>query len=547
MGLPRSFLPLLHNLRKDERYSSEAELAVSPFSLFAFVIDSPDSDKRVSGRLEEEFSYLNLATGDDLLFFSPIDEPQGWRENMEQSVGSSILDLYEKIPERLRSGNPERAQRIFAQSLGIQKDDLPVIILSAKLQDRKYFVLRTSKAAINGQLISLGNLAREIGRREKRLCIEELARPEIDLCSGLYTGELVQNLAGLLHDSLSLIVSAKKQSSCDSPGEIVEASLARSNMRNRCHELVIQLNEISPVRAIGSEDDAGTPMIYQTLETLARLLAGLSQSEQENFIDYPLPAEIDWELESKEWWAIGNTVYDFLTRPQLILEEKGLGEEVRSLDKAPALVCWSKALENELNLSAGQWIRRELGISIPEFFNRHQPQKQAIFEPSKKYSLDFNRPLHDSATHDGLRLLELGPLTGAVNWYLKRAKGTRIPLAEESINAIGENFERIRLIRNRACHPSRMHPNDARDFQDAVRELNSSGALVDMSRIKGMLMRKPVPAKRPGPLYLYLGGRVLGPYGNQSLEEFIKEGRITKSDLACLKSTKKWKPLSAFL
>jgi hypothetical protein len=547
MGLPRSFLPLLYNLRKEETYSVEAEFAVAPFSLFAFVVDSPDPIKRVNEKIGQEFTYLHDATGEDLLFFAPIDEPEGWRERMKESAGSSVLDLYEKIPDRLHSGNPERAQRIFAQSLGIRTDDLPALVVTPDLRDHRYYVLRTSKSAISGQLIGLGNLARGIGRREKTPSLEEFSRPDIDACSGLYSGTLLQNLAGLLHESISLVVSAKKESSCMTPGESVEAVLARNNLVARCRELVLQLNEIRPVRAIGSMEDEGTPIAFQTLETLARLLSGLGHGDQETFADYPFPSELDWELESQEWWAMGNKVYDFLNRPNSFLQKKGLSEGMEALDKAPALVCWSKALENELNLSAGQWIRTQLGVDLPEFFNRYQPEKEAIFKPSDSYFLDFNRRLHDSDAHDGWRMLELGPLTGAVNWFVKQSGNSRMPLSDDAIGAFGKNFEQIRTIRNRACHPSRLSAGDADDFQGALRELRSSGALGELSSIKKRLLERPCSSQEPRHLYLFRNGRVYGPYSHESILGFVKEGRVTESDMACVLHTKEWKPLGEIL
>ena len=167
MGLPHSLLPLLHNLRKDERYSGEAKSAVEPFSLFCFIIDSPDKDKRLSDYVGREFIHLHNLTGEDLLFLIPIDEPPGWRRLMNESAGSSVLSLYRKIPDSIQSSNPERAQRIFAQTLGVRKQDLPALILSSDLCEKEYFVLRTSRETISAQLSVLGALARSISNDEK--------------------------------------------------------------------------------------------------------------------------------------------------------------------------------------------------------------------------------------------------------------------------------------------------------------------------------------------------------------------------------------------
>ena len=61
--------------------------------------------------------------------------------------------------------------------------------------------------------------------------------------------------------------------------EAIEVDTACSSLKDRCRELVNQITEIQPVRAVGSEELAN-PHIFQTLETLARLLAELDRRGQ---------------------------------------------------------------------------------------------------------------------------------------------------------------------------------------------------------------------------------------------------------------------------
>ena len=547
MGLPHSLLPLLHNLRKEEKYTQESKSAVEPFSLFCFIIDSPDKDKRLSDYVGREFIHLHHLTGEDLLFFIPIDEPFGWKRLMKESAGSSVLSLYRKIPDSIQSSNPERAQRIFAQTLGVRKQDLPALVLSSNLCEKEYFVLCTSKETISAQLSVLGVLARSIAKDEKKLCLEELSKPEIDSCSGLYSNDLFQNMAGLLYESIALGISSKDGNSCQFPQESIEVDTACSSLKDRCRELVNQITEIQPVRAVGSEELAN-PHIFQTLETLARLLAELDREDRgaqgkSPVVHQPNP---QWDLESTEWWTMGNKVYQFLDQSTRSYRDLGIPEEIKLVDKAPSIVCWSKALENELNLSAGQWIRKRLGVEIPKYFNRFQPDKEAIFQPSEKYSLDFNRRHHDCKSHDGLRMLELGPLAGAINWSAKQEGDFRLPLSFEPPDCFSKNIEQIRNIRNRACHPSSMRPEDGQDFQDAYAGLLESGVFSELCALKAQ-MSECSKASDNQPIYVSRFGRTYGPYSISSISSFLEGGRLCLDDYACEKGTQEWKTVRDFI
>jgi hypothetical protein len=547
MGLPHSLLPLLHNLRKDEKYTQRAKSAVEPFSLFCFIIDSPYEDRRLSEYVGREFIHLHHLTGEDLLFFIPIDEPSGWKRFMEESGGSSVLALYRKIPDSIRSSNPERAQRIFAQTLGVRKQDLPALILSSDLCEKEYFVLRTSRNTISTQLSALGVLARAIARNEKDLSLEVLSRPDIDSCSGLYSENLFDNMAGLLCDSIRLGISSKDVKKCEHPQEAIEVGTARSSLRDRCRDLINQLTEIQPVREVGSEMPAN-PNIIQNLESLALLLAEFDGGEggvpeNSSVLHQPDP---QWDFESKEWWTMGNKVYQFLDQPIDVSKDFRIPEQIKLVDKAPSIVCWSKALENELNLSAGQWIRKRLGVEMPEYFNRFQPDREAIFQPSEKYSLDFNRRHHDCKSHEGLRMLELGPLAGAINWFAKQEGNSRLPLSFQPLACFSENIEQIRNIRNRACHPSSMRSEDGQDFQDAYACLQVSGVLSELCALKAQ-MSECSKVSDNQPIYISCSGRTYGPYPISSISLFLEDGRLRLDDFAYEKGTEKWQTVQNLL
>ena len=101
---------------------------------------------------------------------------------MEESSNSSFS--FGVIPS-IQSSNPERAQRIFAQTLGVGKQDLPALILSSNLCEN-YFV---------SEVLPRGRIVHRFGKILKNYA-PELSKPEIDSCSGRIRLHF-QNMAGM--------------------------------------------------------------------------------------------------------------------------------------------------------------------------------------------------------------------------------------------------------------------------------------------------------------------------------------------------------------
>ncbi len=163
-GLKNSFYPLLYNLASPTRgYFQQAVTAISPFSLFAFVICSPDKDDGVREILKKHFCYLDVATADRLLFYAPIDEPEEWRQQRQsERVAKSVLAFHDLIRDSCQSPDPGGTEHALATTLGIGLDELPAIILTTDPRSREYGALRTAKELVREQLIGLGNLAQDI-------------------------------------------------------------------------------------------------------------------------------------------------------------------------------------------------------------------------------------------------------------------------------------------------------------------------------------------------------------------------------------------------
>ena len=180
-------------------------------------------------RLKRTFLHLHQATGERLLFFFiPIDEPEHWRKSMQSSLWGSALQLYETMPDKLHSRDPLRSEQIFATTLGISTDELPVIVVCEDLGHPDYYVIRSSRESVRNQLLALGSLALDLHEQGKSLPWSVYLLRKIDCCSGLHGGGLVEPLASLLHDSLSIILATNSEK------HSLSSRVARKSLLERC-------------------------------------------------------------------------------------------------------------------------------------------------------------------------------------------------------------------------------------------------------------------------------------------------------------------------
>ena len=59
----------------------------------------------------------------------------------------------------------------------------------------------------------------------------------------------------------------------------------------------------------------------------------------------------------------------------MLQEYKSIG-----LDYTPAVMCFAKVFEREINLSVVHWVRKQLRINLPAFFDRFQYAFKARYE-----------------------------------------------------------------------------------------------------------------------------------------------------------------------
>lgn len=217
---------------------------------------------------------------------------------------------------------------------------------------------------------------------------------------------------------------------------------------------------------IAEPDSETFERLCLTLSTYLAQLANDSRVMDRDFVSVPP------NLLENDSFQILRTAYKVL---DVLLTD---GDHHKLLDSGwrhdftPAVVCFAKVFEREANFSLVHWIRKELGISLPAYFNKPQPGIVAKLE-----NTDFNANRGGSWLPPGLGRSEFA--------CLKMAK-TRLPVGwdQPSWDFLSFHWETIRERRNEAAHVRFISEEPAFEVKESIEALVNNGVFDRMYRMK---------------------------------------------------------------
>ena len=231
--------------------------------------------------------------------------------------------------------------------------------------------------------------------------MERLSTPQIDCCSGLHGGGLVEPLASLLHDSLSIILATNSEK------HSLTSRVARKSLLERCQEIRSRLECLSPARGLEKRLKRSLCQSYADVKSLGGLLAGLVDDKSNGLeVCWPFPSVLTAA-------SFMDGILIAYTGGQVIVS--AYRSKAKNLPTIGALGIGRLPLSHGLKLLRMNSISRQpigfddLGVDLPLFFNRHQPNVEAIFNPTANYSLDFNSLLYEAGSSGQWRPPSLGP------------------------------------------------------------------------------------------------------------------------------------------
>ena len=334
----------------EKKYEEMAvKKALEPFNLFAFILHDPNQHKDFHEYLENIFDRLDYETGKGLLFFALINPPQNWLQHASQREYYQAISNWETKdwlkPEnnQIRAADTSISNFIFSKSLGIQYSDLPCLVVTPNFKDKEFFWLPTNKNIIRSQLSDLGYQA-------ARFDEEKFNKTTLD-----------SSLAKVLSDDLSVMLADRHWK--------IESENQASEYFTRLFTEMHRLDEIDPFQNI---------QFYNAAEKLFLLLGSACHAEwTERYMIQKDVLPIDRNFldpDSRIMYDTALRVYHLLTSNQISYRNNFLSEILdNQQDYSPAVVGVSKIFEREINLSIVHFLRKHLGIKLPEFFDKVQP------------------------------------------------------------------------------------------------------------------------------------------------------------------------------
>ena len=461
--------------------------ALRPFKLFAFIVHDPQLHADFDEFLQEHFDRLDYVTGSRLLFFALVRPRLSWRERAInrgyyrnflnwQPVESSISDL-------------SSSAFSLAASLGIPVESLPCLILTDNLQSQRLIWFKTSKECLEEQMTSLGYLA----DRSYNSTLQENVQPEeLDLCGSSGREELAESLAETLSDVLSVLAAKaepyRDYSAQRQAHEAVEKSLIAIRtwkLNNRPWDadkpgdsddggfVSLCMKSLGLISVGGSSDASRDFVVFDDIrarELRVDILPSSSYPSSTGESEFPLIDSSLLESESKQILETAKRVHNLFFEDPALLH-----------DFTPLVICLAKLFEREINLSVVHWIRKELGIELPRFFDKPQPQVLAKLLPDvpNPRDIDFNR-----AGAAGTRWI--APSLGESEIGARTIGRNKLPdgLTINAWKTLMFEWRNIARRRNEAAHEVQVNLNAAHDLYRSLKTVSRSKLFNEMYRLK---------------------------------------------------------------
>ena len=374
---------------------------MSNFYLSALVLNDP-SDYEFIRHMGEHMDELNRRTGEHFLFFSLIDPPESW--------GGAINPKYRDL--QLPPSTDEKDRMMLYNFLAqVELDDVPlpgILLTSGDLRANSCVYIPTNTEVINDQLMALGDFCLHRimfdGITRGNFELEQLIST-ISIHEPIVSSDLLYSIAKALQ-----LVSAVREidgSYAEDAVKCINMALERfPDKYDSKHFTTIAScleHRYDPFTCCCNIND-GSINPYEELEE--RVIKSLT------------PIDIDsikgLDIVTKRAWLSYNSILRGL-------EARNNVEDIldRGLETSQYSAPFFKGLENELNLSIVQAMRKQLGIPMPEYYAKYYPNGDAlILRRNNGHKIDLNCAKWNSNRRGDLESVSIGNVRGA---YLEMA------------------------------------------------------------------------------------------------------------------------------
>jgi len=446
-----------------------AKKALEPFNLFTFILHIPEIHKEFDYYLNNNFDRLDFLTGEKLLFFSLCDPPEVWIKHAEsrnyyRHFRSWELERLHYPFSQTRSEDKYSATLALANSLGISFNELPCIVVTKDFNSAEFAVLQTNHIDLRNQFSELGYIAREL--KNDNIGLDNILKRVRNFKDE--TNILEVTLAKALSEALSFIVINNSDNQ-------VESVSAKKQAKQVLLKLLLELQQIKKFQ---NQLSINKTVLVELSMKICLLLSNVKSNRPLDHIPFD---KNNFDNESYSMLKTAYRVSNLLTAERNNNEIiKNVPDEI--LDYTPGIVCFSKVFEKEINLSIVQWIRKYLGIDLPEYFNRLQPGKTAEYTPN----IERGWPINFNSGRNFLSYPGIGQSEHVFN-DLYQFLLNEINWNERNCNELRNFWSRIRAIRNNSCHVNLMSDIDLRNIKTCMIGLEERNVFRKLNELRNIL------------------------------------------------------------
>jgi hypothetical protein len=395
--------------------ATEVLAVLRRFSLLGFVVYDPREDPGLHESLQRDWDELDRQTGQDFLVLAPVDPPSEWLTD-PRAADRALMRLKRrdrqstpkanqaKIAARpLVSRDPSRAATALRIRLAAPPSFRSFLVITRDVNSQSAWLVSTDGEVVQDQLRSIGVLATDMATESpsdewlgQRLA--RLARPTHAVAARTAFPERLSSIltdicaAAAAHSSgdgiTQIRVQQHLQASVDVQAKSREASTAEESLETLARYGVTLLLASD---TYGSAPPAsGSEMASMSVKERDRLIKACQVSNARGMRPlYDFVPGIS--PRAAEFLRLGD---EFRAKMLLGGFRRCFPSDPTRVDFSPAVALWAKALEYEMAELLGHEVRQGLGVTLPEFFWRHQPDLRdvTIHPPVLDRTISFNRP-----------------------------------------------------------------------------------------------------------------------------------------------------------
>lgn len=471
--------------RQYEELLFRALQSLEQFNMFAFVLNDSESNPKFDRFMKNIFDHLDATTGEKMLFFAVVAPQYGWE--LEKSKRSYYQEIRRfEVSQLELLNNPESETRdpslityAICEMLGIPYEALPILVITNNLYSYRVAWYQTDEHLIERQLNIIGRIANDSPevKYDWKYAEFELSRQFNRYKASHRSGFSSQDssLSGMLSECLSFVNLRGKGHEINKEARLQAANSIRKN------EAIIR--KMRNFRRAEYEEEPEENLLKEISKFA--LLLSLMQSDSHDIWDYQLSEinEAELEPESRQMLKSALRVH------RLLHSNAGYRDPVINevgFDYSGIIVQLAKMFEKELNLSFVHWMRKKLGISLPDYFNLYQPDADARYTPE---NLGYSHP-NPVKFNNGYYQNWIPPTMGQ-SLVCFRSESLERDFYDRFRYMVREQFDdfigkwgKLKRLRNEAAHNGVLNEHDYESFRNLLNDIARARVFDAMHRMK---------------------------------------------------------------